>query len=151
MHNMAACLQWGFLFAAERIAAIVGAIGGTPFLVVIAYLAVTFAYKSEKRMIVEQVKRHLVMADIADDHGMKRELEAELMGPVRSAAGSITWRCLQMWDGFMGWRARTDSANKRAGIWLDKFETVRYASMLLALQKVNTARQSTGTSCCAAA
>ena len=133
-----------YCVAAERIAAIAGTIGATPFLVFLAYLAVMFAYKSEKRMIVEQVKAHLVMADIADDEGMSKGLETELMAPVRSAACSITWRCLQMWDGFMGWRAKTDSAKKRAGIWLDKFETVRYSSMLLALQKVNAARQSSG-------
>ena len=95
-------------------------------------------------MIAKQVKAHLVMADIADNSGISKSLETELMTPVRSAACSITWRCLQMWDGFMGLRARTDSAQKRAGIWLDKFETVRGASMLLALQRVNIARQSSG-------
>ena len=135
-------------FLADKVAAIAGTVGATPFIVFLAYLAVTFAYKSEKRMIVEQVKARLVMADIADDQGISKSLETELMAPVRSAACSITWRCLQMWDGFMGLRARTDSAQKRAGIWLDKFETVRCASMLLALQQVNIARQSLGTSWC---
>ena len=130
--------------AAEKIAAIAGTVGATPFIFLITYLAVTFAYKSEKRMIVEQVKSHLVMADIADNQGISKGLETELMAPVRAAAGCITWRCLQMWDGFMGWRARTDSAQKRAGIWLDKFETVRSASMILAMQKVNTARLASG-------
>lgn len=86
-------------------------------------------------MIVEQVNTRLVMADIADDQGINKSLETALMAPVRSAACSIIWRCLQMWDGFMGLRARTDSAQKRAGIWLDKFENVRCASMLLAMQQ----------------
>lgn len=133
-----------YFFVADKIAAIAGTIGASPFIVFLAYLAVTFAYKSEKRMIVEQVKAHLVMADIADDHGISKSLEIELMAPVRSAACSITWRCLQKWDGFMGLCAKTDSAKRRGGIWLDKFETVRSGSMLLALQQVNIARQSSG-------
>ena len=133
-----------YFFVADKIAAIAGTIGASPFIVFLAYLAVTFAYKSEKRMIVEQVKAHLVMADIADAHGISKSLEIELMAPVRSAACSITWRCLQKWDGFMGLCAKTDSAKRRGGIWLDKFETVRSGSMLLALQQVNIARQSSG-------
>ncbi len=127
---------------AEKIAGIAGTIG-TTVLAVIAYLVVTFAYKSEKRMIMKQVRAHVVVADIAKDQSNSK-VQAELLVAVGTVSCSITRRCLQMWDGFLGLRARTDSVNKRTGIWLDKFETVRYASMLMALQRTNSARRLSG-------
>ncbi|KAL3144742.1 hypothetical protein ABBQ38_001863 [Trebouxia sp. C0009 RCD-2024] len=92
-------------------------------------------------MIVRQVNRHLIMADIAADIGIPHQLTLLLMPPVKAVARQIIWNCLWMWDGALGFRAMTDSHGDRPGIWLAKFQTVRYASMLLALQRVNMALQ----------
>ena len=103
----------------------------------IAYLAVTFAYKSEKQSIVDQIKSRLTLADIAADTGIGQGLEAALLPPARAVAGSIAWNCLHVWDGLLGLRARADSHGRRSGIWLDKFESVRCASLLQAMRGVN--------------
>lgn len=142
MHPLGSFTFMSVFGTAEKTAGIAGTIG-TAILAVITYLVVTFAYKSEKRMIVKQVRAHVVVADIAEDQSSSK-VQAELLVAVGAVACSITRRCLQMWDGFLGLRARTDSVNKRTGIWLDKFETVRYASMLMALQRTNNARRSSG-------
>ena len=92
-------------------------------------------------MIVDQVQCRLSMADIAADNGIQPGLEFALMPPVRVVAGRIAWSCLHVWDGFLGFRARADSHGRRSGIWLDKFETVRCASMLEAMHRVNTTMQ----------
>lgn len=123
------------------IAVISGCITAFPFVLAFTYLALTFAYKSEKGMIVRQVNRHLIMADIAADIGIPHQLTLLLMPPVKAVARQIIWNCLWMWDGALGFRAMTDSHGDRPGIWLAKFQTVRYASMLLALQRVNMALQ----------
>lgn len=122
---------------AKMWAAICGSVTATPFIFIIGYLAITFAYKSEKRMIVDEVKRHLVVADIATDINASKGLEMALVTPVQAVAAQLVWKCLQVWDGILGFRASSDSHGDRSGIWLSKFRTVRYASMLLAMQRCN--------------
>lgn len=56
---------------------------------------------------------------------------------VQRVGREITLRCLQRWDGFMGFRASTDSLGRQSGIWREKFDGVRIASMLLAFRKLN--------------
>lgn len=56
---------------------------------------------------------------------------------LRKVAKQITLRCLQRWDGFMGLRPSKDSQGRQSGIWRDKFDGVRSASLLLAFRKFN--------------
>ena len=56
---------------------------------------------------------------------------------VQRVGREITLRCLQRWDGFMGFRASTDSLGRQSGIWREKFDGVRIASLLLAFRKLN--------------
>ena len=133
---------------AAKLGAVLGvvtAIGG-PTVVVLAYLAITFAYSSEKKMIIQQVKEHLTLADIEEDpvafaaiplHIRQRNLDR-----AKATSAKITAKCLSRWDGLLGLRAVVDSNGKRSGIWMDKFETVRAGSMLRALQRVNATRAS---------
>ena len=51
---------------------------------------------------------------------------------MRRAAAQMTRRCLRRWDGLLGIRAYSDSLGNRAGIWRDRFDTVRCAVLLLA-------------------
>lgn len=128
-------------FCAGWIAAVCGSITAVPFIAAITFFAVTFTYKCEKKMIVDQVRANVVMAGIAAAIDMVTELELALMPPVRAVAADFVWSCLRVWDGVLGWRALVDSHGKPFGIWLDKFNTVRSASMLLAIQRVNAAIQ----------
>lgn len=128
---------------AAKAGAIIGAVGG-PTLVVIAYLAITFAYSSEKRMIIQQVKQHLTLKDTAADPAALTALslhdQRQHLHHAMRIAGKVTAGCLSRWDGLFGLRAAVDSNSKRSGIWMDKFETVRFGSMLLAFRRVNTKR-----------
>ncbi len=72
-----------------------------------------------------------------DDQDHSLELSSEATENMRKAAKQITVRCLQRWDGFLGLRAATDSLGRKSGIWRDRFESVRYASLLLAIRKYN--------------
>ena len=58
---------------------------------------------------------------------------------IQQVAKEITLRCLQRWDGFMGFRASTDSLGRQSGIWRERFDGVRFASLLLAFRKLNAA------------
>ena len=60
---------------------------------------------------------------------------------VRKIAAEITVRCLRRWDSFLAIRAGKDSLGRQAGIWKDKFESVRSAALLLAFRMVNTQLQ----------
>ena len=62
---------------------------------------------------------------------------AETAEEVQRVGKEIIMRCLQRWDGFMGFRASTDSLGRQSGIWREKFDGVRVASLLLALRKLN--------------
>ena len=62
---------------------------------------------------------------------------------IRNAAKEIVLRCLQHWDGFLGLCAATDSLGMKTGIWRTRFETVRYASLLLAFRKHHDKLRST--------
>lgn len=67
---------------------------------------------------------------------------------VSRVAKEITMRCLQRWDGPMALRASTDSLGTRSGIRKDKFDSVRAASMLLAMRRYNhSLRDSTAGTC----
>lgn len=59
----------------------------------------------------------------------------------KKTAREITRRCLRRWDGLLGIRASSDSLGNRAGIWRDRFDTVRCAVLLLAFRKLNQALQ----------
>ena len=118
-----------------------------PTVAVLAYLAITFAYSSEKKMIIQQVKQHLTFTDIAKDPAglftptqyAKRASHEDLCH-ARGTAATVTAKCLSRWDGLLGMRAQVDSSGKRSGIWMDKFETVRFGCMLLAFRRVNAKR-----------
>ena len=69
-----------------------------------------------------------------DDPGTTGAAAAE---EVQRVGKEITLRCLQRWDGFMGFRASTDSLGRQSGIWREKFDGVRIASLLLAFRKLN--------------
>ena len=56
-------------------------------------------------------------------------------------ARHITVRCLRRWDSFLAIRADKDSLGRQAGVWKDKFESVRSAAMLLAFHTVNSLLQ----------
>ena len=62
---------------------------------------------------------------------------AETAEEVQQVGKQIVLRCLQRWDGFMGFRASTDSLGRQSGIWREKFDGVRIAALLLALRKLN--------------
>ncbi len=68
---------------------------------------------------------------------------AEPSTNIKKAARDIASRCLQRWDGFLGVRASTDSLGRKSGVWRDKYESVRYASLLLAFRKFNVSLAST--------
>ena len=55
---------------------------------------------------------------------------------VQRVGKEITLRCLQRWDGFMGYRASTDSLGRQSGIWREKLDGVPTTSLLLTLQKL---------------
>ncbi len=71
--------------------------------------------------------------DLPDDP----EVTPELAEDIRRAGKEIAVRCLQRWDGFFGVRAARDSLGNKSGVWRDRFESVRYASLLLAFRKYN--------------
>ena len=105
--NVTRCLPWRFVQV--LIAAVCGSITAVLFTAAITFIAVTFTYKSEKKMIVDQVRANVVMAGIAAAIDMVTELELALMPPVRAVAAEFVWSCLRVWDGVLGWRALGDS------------------------------------------
>ena len=104
---------------------------GTPILAFLTYMAVFSSYRSEKRMIVQQVKQNLRIEQIAQPFNLYQ------IAAAKDVAAAVTLDCLKRWDGFLALRAKVDSNGKRSGIWMDRFETVRFASMLLAMKKIN--------------
>ena len=56
---------------------------------------------------------------------------------MKKVAGEIAKWCLWRWDGFLGFRAGSDSVGRRAGVWKDKFESVRCAVLLAAMASLN--------------
>ena len=72
--------------------------------------------------------------DLADDNP---DVTPELAEDMRKAGKEIAVRCLQRWDGVLGLRASRDSLGNKSGIWRDRFESVRFASLLLAFRKYN--------------
>ena len=62
---------------------------------------------------------------------------AETTKRVQRVGKEITLRCLQRWDGLLGFRASKDSLERQSGIWREQFDGVRFASMLLAFRKLN--------------
>ena len=137
--------------ATAKIGAIIGTVGG-PTLLVFAYLAITFAYSSEKRMIIQQLKQHLTLEDTADDPAaiaaLPLHVQKQHLHHAKSSAAQVAAGCLSRWDGLLGLRAKVDSNGKRSGIWMDKFETVRFGCMLLAFQRVNAKRKPQGKLTC---
>ena len=56
---------------------------------------------------------------------------------IKRAAMQIAQQCLRCWDGTLGICPGTDSGGAKAGIWGQKFDGVRCATLLLAFQKLN--------------
>ena len=167
---------------------VVAAVAG-PTAVAVSWFVLTWYYRSEKKIITEEVIRRLKVSDIckvesavqyapaAVSKQAKRitafrpeELERgsslvadmiksgsfssavsatsdrveateEVSPEMRRVARKITKRCLRRWDGLLGIRASSDSLGNKAGIWRDRFDTVRCAVLLLAFRNLNQALQ----------
>lgn len=170
-------------------AAVVG-----PSIAIATWFVLTWYYRSEKKIIADEVIRRLRIADICkadsavaakpaeaisaaqhmnatqsrgfnpEDSANERYINADMVrsGSFTSAvsatsdekalngaltpemkkvARQITQRCLRRWDGLLGIRASSDSLGNRAGIWRDRFDTVRCAVLLLAFKNLNEALQ----------
>lgn len=129
------------------VAAIVG-----PSIAIGTWFILTWRYRTEKKIILEEVIKRLKVSDIgrvdsADPCGVVIGSTARLGGgndpspQTRTVARHITRRCLRRWDGWMGIRASSDSLGNKAGIWRDRYDTVRCAVLLLAFRKLNQALQ----------
>jgi len=173
------------------VAAVVG-----PSIAVATWFLLTWYYRSEKKIIINEVIRRLKVSDICKIdslvqytsaeastasqarqakrsnafHSEEFEREPSLVADMvrsgsftsamsaasdlegagvgeaptpemRRAAAQMTRRCLRRWDGLLGIRAYSDSLGNRAGIWRDRFDTVRCAVLLLAFKKLNEALQ----------
>ena len=79
------------------------------------------------------------IASTARSGGTASDIEPSI--ETKKAGREITRRCLRRWDGLLGIRASSDSLGNRAGIWRDRFDTVRCAVLLLAFRKLNWALQ----------
>ena len=124
-----------------------------------AWLYVTLRHRKEKQLLVYGVITRLRASDISSD-----SLSASPTGPIKAASVSsavshsgimlkddvatdrmkrvakdITAWCLLRWGGPFGARAGSDSVGAKLGIWNERFESVRYAVLLLAFRKVNAA------------
>lgn len=99
---------------------------------VVAWLAITYSYRKEKHTIVAEVARRLKASDVTDlqtGHGLSADMT--------KAAKEIAQWCLWRWDGFLGFRAGSDSVGSRAGVWKDRFEGVRSSALLVAMASLN--------------
>ena len=180
-----------FVHADSKVGAVWGVVAAVagPTAVALSWFVLTWYYRSEKKIITEEVIRRLKGSDICKVESAvqyapaavrkqaKRinvfrpaELEmspslvadmirsgsftsavsatsetveaSEALSPeMRRVARQITKRCLRRWDGLLGIRASSDSLGNRAGIWRDRFDTVRCAVLLLAFRKLNQALQ----------
>lgn len=107
------------------VAAVVG-----PSIAIATWFGLTWTYRTEKRIILNEVIRRLKVSDLGKADPAHRTI-----------ARDITRRCLRRWDGWLGIRASSDSLGNRAGIWRDRYDTVRCAVLLLAFRKLNQALQ----------
>lgn len=167
-----------------------------PSIAVATWFLLTWYYRSEKKIIINEVIRRLKVSDIckidsavqyasagassasqarqaerssafhSEEFDREQSLVADMarsgsftsaasaasdlegagMGEVPTpeisrAAAQMTRRCLRRWDGLLGIRAYSDSLGNRAGIWRDRFDTVRCAVLLLPFKKLNQALQ----------
>ena len=167
---------------------VVAAVAG-PTAVAVSWFVLTWYYRSEKKIIKEEVIRRLKVSDICKVEsavqcapaGLSKQIRritafrpeelergpslvadmvrsgsfssavstisdrveaSEALSPeMRRVARQITKRCLRRWDGLLGIRASSDSLGNRAGIWRDRFDTVRCAVLLLAFRNLNQALQ----------
>lgn len=135
------------IVTADKVAAawgIVVAVVG-PSIAIAAWFILTWNYRCEKKIITDELIRRLKVSDVCEVdsylNGGSLGGHAEPSPETKKTAQQITRRCLRRWDGFMGFRASSNSGGIRAGIWRDKFDTVRCAVLLLAFRKLNQALQ----------
>ena len=97
-------------------------------------------------MIVQEVKQNALVEQI----GQPLNLHQIPLAVPQGVAAAITADCLNRWDGFLALRAKVDSNGRRSGIWMDRFETVRFGAMLLAMERTNhkTQQHSAGKQSC---
>lgn len=169
---------------------VVAAVAG-PSIALFAWFVVTWSYRTQKKIITEEVIKRLKVSDMckldptpqaaptqpttpsqhtqaaAEEGGV---LDAQLLANRASrshadlaraesfssavvisdeptadnvrVARQLTGRCLRRWDGLLGIRPYSDSLGRRAGIWRDRFDTVRCAVLLRAFSNLNQALQS---------
>ena len=131
---------------------VVAAVMG-PSIAIATWFGLTWTYRTEKRIVLNEVIRRLRVSDLGKAHpALQSEgllagnpasswQDEELSPETRKIATDITQRCLRRWDGWLGIRASSDSGGNRAGIWRDRYDTVRCAVLLLAFRKLNQALQ----------
>ena len=99
---------------------------------VVTWVAITHSYRNEKRILTTEIGNRLQASDITDTSNTVQPTEE-----MRSVAREIAKWCLWRWDGFLGFRAGSDSVGRRAGVWKDKFDSVRCAVLLAAMASLN--------------
>ena len=99
---------------------------------VITWVAITHSYRNEKRILIAEIGNRLKASDTTDAPDTVQPSEE-----MRNVAREIAKWCLWRWDGFLGFRAGSDSVGRRAGVWKDKFDSVRGAVLLAAMASLN--------------
>lgn len=88
-------------------------------------------------MITAPTSNIMTTRELDDDDHDEEDPAGTHPDDLRKVAKQITLRCLQRWDGFMGLSPSKDSQGRQSGIWRDKFDGVRSASLLLAFRRFN--------------
>ena len=120
---------------------------------------VTLQHRSEKQLLVYSISTRLEASHITDVRKARPNTGINsddlVVDPgdvvldskpaekeVKSVARDIMTWCFQRWGGPLGARVGYDSMGVKLGIWNDRFENVRCAVMLLALQQLNAGLKS---------
>lgn len=114
---------------------------------------VTLQHRTERQLLVYSVSTRLEACHITDvrqatgnigdnsdepvDAGDVTSDSKPASKEVKKVARDIMTWCFQRWGGPLGARVGNDSMGIKLGIWNDRFENVRCAVMLLALQQLN--------------
>lgn len=144
MHTVTAGSNFGAIRGV--VAAVVG-----PSIAIATWFFFTWNHRRDKKIIVDEVVRRFMVSDMCR---VDSAPDSFLLGSVvrsggpdmpsqktRSLARQITRRCLRRWDGWLGIRPFSDSLGNRAGIWRDRYGTVRCAVLMLAFQNLHQALQ----------
>jgi len=130
-------------------------------LAVVAFCAcgyVTLRHREERQVLLYSITTRLKASDITDITGgppqgsdypddFVRPDDVVLddqptMKEIKNVTRDIMTWCFLRWGGPFGARAGSDSTGVKLGIWNDRFENVRCAVTLLALQQVNASHKS---------